>query len=39
MMAMTQRPVKASVCPRAVSAEKREVIRRVRTFSGLGDDE
>lgn len=36
---MTQRPVKASVYPRAVSAEKREVIRRVRAFAGLNDDE
>lgn len=47
MMAMTQRPVKASralACVAAVysglvTAEKREVIRRVRAFRGLGDDE
>jgi CRP-like cAMP-binding protein len=32
-------PCKGSVYPAAVSADKREVIRRVRAFAGLGDEE
>jgi CRP-like cAMP-binding protein len=39
MMAMTQRPVKAACILGTVSAEKREVIRRVRAFSGLSDED